>query len=430
MTQPKAKGSIRGVPFYTVSHHTRVGRRTSTYALPFQDKGVISVDMGRAPGKMRIDAFLLGDDLDKQVRALREAVETEGPALLVHPRWGRVNVIVGDDIEISESTAELREARISFVCEEAADQPQQSPSFDTASSLLNAAKNARAAASLSFKNPLTGLVNDISDFVDAANLNVLNDALRGLQQINGAINSVLSIPGAFAAQIDAISREAADLLKTPQKLFDALDACFASLAASVNRIADGNDSDVELTDLAFTAAPLNRTRGSRGSLVGSIQAASTLGGGVPDVPEIDTSERRAQRQGQRALQNHIRAIGLINFAEGSTKARYDSAKDARAVREALAGALSTLANVEPDLDTALSDSLLTLAAASSRHLTALAGTAGEVTSYTPQDTLPIEVLAYVLYGDSERADEMLARNPEIAHPSFVQGKVAIEVLAQ
>jgi prophage DNA circulation protein len=42
--------------------------------------------------------------------------------------------------------------------------------------------------------------------------------------------------------------------------------------------------------------------------------------------------------------------------------------------------------------------------------------------------VPIEVLAYQLYRDTERADEILARNPWIDDPGAVPGGKPIEVL--
>jgi prophage DNA circulation protein len=39
------------------------------------------------------------------------------------------------------------------------------------------------------------------------------------------------------------------------------------------------------------------------------------------------------------------------------------------------------------------------------------------------------VIAYNLYGDSKRAEEILARNPQIVHPSLVPGGEALEILS-
>jgi prophage DNA circulation protein len=145
------------------------------------------------------------------------------------------------------------------------------------------------------------------------------------------------------------------------------------------------------------------------------------------VPEIDTQDRRDQAQGQHALQQHLRASGLINLAASAIDARYDSAADARAVRDRLAAALAALADGAPDLSIELSTALKDVAASLIEHLSQVAGTLADVTTFYPPDTLPIEVIAWDLYGDSERSDEILARNPTIFHPTFVTGKVPLEV---
>jgi prophage DNA circulation protein len=102
------KGSFRGVEFFTESSTTTFGRKQAVYALPFEDRGVAVVDLGRAPRTFRIKAFLIGDNYDVQRDQLIDALEAPGHGLLVHWKHGRVNVVIRGDVSITESNPRLR----------------------------------------------------------------------------------------------------------------------------------------------------------------------------------------------------------------------------------------------------------------------------------------------------------------------------------
>ena len=90
-----AKGFFRGKPFFTQSSDTQIGRRQPTYSVPFSEKGVLHVDLGKAARKYKIEAIVIGSDYASQRDALIEALEKPGPGLLIHPVFGRVLVVVG-----------------------------------------------------------------------------------------------------------------------------------------------------------------------------------------------------------------------------------------------------------------------------------------------------------------------------------------------
>lgn len=422
----KKKASFRGVGFYVTGHETTVGRRQPTYAIPFQDKGALAVDIGRSPRRFSISAILVGDTHADDRDALLEALEQPGPGLLVHPVYGRVLVVIGDDIVITEHIDEGLKVTVAFRATEAAEQPQQTNPLDSAGQLKSKISIAKEIVGASFSNPVTGLKKAISDFVANAHLDVLDRVLSDMHSINNAIASVLSIPSGFTDQIDAISLQAVELLKTPRRLFDAVDNVFVHLAQAVHRVAPRVDGQPDEEVVVFSAG-LNRTRGSYGSLLGAIDPMASLGSSAPPVPLIDTVERRDQLQAQNAIQQHLRAAGLLSLADGAIDSRYDNAVDARLIRDRLATALAALADNPPDLSVELSTALKDVAAALIAHLSLVAGGLADITSYTPVDTLPVEVLAWTLYGDPERSDEIITRNPVIAHPSFVPGKTPLEV---
>lgn len=422
---PKPKGAFKGALFYTRSELTTVGRHAQVESVPFENEGAIAVDMSRAPQKYRIEAILIGDDYARDMReALLKAIESPGPGLLKHPQHGNKIVQVKDDIQFGTDTTSTRVCVVHFNATEYRERPPATARLNTGGALKAAASGGLDATVSSFGNVITGLKNAINDFVEFARLDVLDDILSDLQSINGMITAVLSVPGAFAAQIDAISTQLAQLIATPDRLINAFVSAFDVLAQAVNRITDpsGFDVDREGTDETVSAMRAGLM------LQRAISATAIMGAATPAVPDVDTPAREQQAHDQRVIQRHVRAAGLFSFAGVVPDVRFTSADDARAVQKVLVDALLALAESEPDLDAPVIKSLRNTAAIAGSYLAGVAGGLPDLVEYTPVDSLPASVLAYMLYGDADREDEIIARNRgTVKHPLFVPGRATLEV---
>lgn len=420
------RGSYRGVKFYTVDHSISVGQRADVHALPFQDRGVVGPDLGRRPREYTINGFFLGSNVAGQRDALIEALEQPGAGVLVHPDYGRIAVRVPSASTLRWSTTESDVVRFSFRAVEARDQPAQLPGVDTAAKLRRAAAGGRLAALDSFTSDVNGFQTAVDDFVRATDLAIVNQTLDTLRSLNGTIASVLAVPGRIAAQIDAIAREIQSLLDTPRKLWDAIDGALELLASAAARIL-GPDGEIDQADATpSVAAALSRRRGQ--TLARALREVATYGKNLPTVPDVDTEVRRDQAANQRALRRHFKASMLFNFASAAADTPVDSTADADTIEDLLVTNLLELSEETPDLDAPLAAALQETAGAVSEHMTAVRGRVGEIVHYTPQDTLPAELIAYTLYADPERAEEIVQRNVgAVRHPLFVPGKRALEV---
>ncbi len=69
-------GKIRDAFFYTTSSTTTFGRRTATYELPFDEKGVAHIDLGRAPRRFQISAILMEKTAFSVLGALTGGLQT------------------------------------------------------------------------------------------------------------------------------------------------------------------------------------------------------------------------------------------------------------------------------------------------------------------------------------------------------------------
>ncbi len=411
------QGSIGGVKFRTIKNTIQAGRRKGVYEIPFDDRGVVGVDIGRRPRRFQIDAILLGADQNDalaQRDKLLKVLEKKGPVLLVHPSLGPVNVEIEPDSEITEKTEAVNQIEISFTAREAREAAAQPGlGLGTKANVLKAAKDLGDSLGDAMETDIS--VDGVADFVASANIDVLDDVLQGIQDINSDIDAILSIPGNVASQIDAISRELAELLAAPRKLFDAIDGAIELIAAAIERITPEASQDPAT------------------SLTRAIASTLTLGQTAPPVAAVDTPARVQQRKNQGALILNIRTDMLRRLTQTAAGLEYGSANAAQGVARKLRAATdATLEAVieGQELNPAVRRALVALRNAGQAHLKETAGALVALSDYRPPETLPAQVIAHVLYGDATRSDEIIARNPNVVHPGFIPGGIAIEVLAE
>ncbi|MEP9397941.1 DNA circularization N-terminal domain-containing protein [Mesorhizobium sp. KR2-14] len=87
--------SFRGVPFYVDVEGASGARRLSISPIAYADQAVIE-DMGRDPRQMSTRAYVVGDVADVAAIAFIEALERKGPGLLVLPMQGQISARVLD----------------------------------------------------------------------------------------------------------------------------------------------------------------------------------------------------------------------------------------------------------------------------------------------------------------------------------------------
>lgn len=411
--------SFRGIPFLVETHTTQVGRKTAIYELPFESAGVAHLDLGRKARKYKLKALALEGQLGVQVslRAQRDALvaafETPGAGLLIHPVYGRKSVVIVGEVTLVESTESGGKIEIECEFQEARDAAPPLPLPEPKAAMIKAAQQLRAAAGTALQ---AGFLVHVPDFVAASNIAALDSALTDLQRLNGLVGAVLAVPTHVGNQIEAIANSAAALFHAPQAVYNAFDTATAQLNQSL------------LTVL------LAITGGSRGGLVtpDSLVVASASIGALTVEPTGTTPDRIAERENYSRLLTALRASALGNAAETVANLTFSSANDARNMLQTLTDALDNLADneiagVEPDQP--IFEALRGLIATSVARLSTVAGTLAELTTHTPVATVPAIVVAFNLYGDATRVDEVLARNPQVVHPMFALGRDPLEVLA-
>jgi prophage DNA circulation protein len=83
--------SFRGVGFYIDTGARAGGRRGVNFEYPKRDTPT-DEDMGRRAKHWAVTGYVLGPDYDLDAQDLEDALNAEGPGLLVHPNMGEMQV--------------------------------------------------------------------------------------------------------------------------------------------------------------------------------------------------------------------------------------------------------------------------------------------------------------------------------------------------
>ena len=143
---------------------------------------------------------------------------------------------------------------------------------------------------------------------------------------------------------------------------------------------------------------------------------------LPSVPQT-TAQRRIQAANQAALKRLVRDLAGLELAARLPARSFTSRADLRGAHRAADAILET---VRTDADDAVHRSVATLRTALAQHVRQAAGDLPDVVAAAPAAVLPGLVVAYDIYEDVARAEEIAARN-HLPRPGFVPAR-PIEVL--
>jgi prophage DNA circulation protein len=390
--------SFRGVPFKVSERAFKVGRRGPDHEYPRRDEPYAE-DMGLSAGPWLIRAFVNGPDYPAERDALIEACARKGPGELVD-RWRDVEQVVCRGCTLTESSDEGGIARFSlnFVKAGRNASPGQ---FVTRGQLIDPAATRAAEAikealeaAVQFRGRLSytqveaaAVLDGISAVLKRASDRVGVDALAGaagenrrylleLSNVAALIDDPARMADAIAGAVDSVAR----MEPTPKKRFERM---------------------IEISDVDRALRPTAATTVSR------IAAASN----------------------QAAIASITRRSAAVEAAKALVVTSFESTNEADQARD------DFVALIDSELDaaaTARDDQvfrdLRQLLAVAIESITAKRATLAETISVTTPGVEPAEITAYRLYGDAERAAEIVDRN-EIKHPSFISPALALSVLS-
>lgn len=371
--------SFRGVLFQIDTYNQDGSVRGDVYELESTVKGKV---LGTGARRHRIEGFLNGDDAVAQWRSLQGALE-QGSGVLVHPLLGERTVQIGN-FGVQGTRAIHGRLTFAFDCVEIDPTPYV-PVVDEELGITIAAEAARASLLADFLAAYSvagDLADSVLDEAEAFTGELLDRVASGL--------AVVADARAAVARIAEIKADLRSLLDAPGDFFDALLGLFADIA----------------------------------DLFGASGAAT----GLPAAPELAESYGTASEEqadvNAVAIQQAIAGCAIVRAVEivpGWTFASWDLAVGFGSTFGESIQAQEEVST--PDTAAALADLRVALDAA----IEALAGDLVPLRDVFVAEPEPAIITAYRLYGDPDRASEIVTRN-DLADPGAVSGSLRVATL--
>lgn len=390
-------GSFRGAGFVTEGHERTGGRRAVRFEYPGRD-APSSEDMGRRARQERLDLHVWGTDYFARRDALVEALEAEGPGLLVHPWLGSMQVVVVD-YSLSETTDEGGIARFSVQFGESGLDMPDSREADANAQAAAAADDAADGAIDSFAGRFS--IAGLPGFVETAAATVVD----GLGDLAGKIVSGLGGNGSALTDFA-----------------DALDFLDDLPARMRNPVSLGG----ALVDMVQATVAVAGTTRSALSACNRLIAFDEV-----EAPLFATTARLAQTANGDALLHLVRHAASAEMVRAIANADFSSRDEAVAIRSAAVATFDALALAAADAgeDGRASD-FDSLRRAMVADIAQRVPGLPALQSYVVRATQPAIVIAMQLYGAARAAamaDDIVARNG-IANPAMVPGGTELKVL--
>jgi prophage DNA circulation protein len=395
-------GSFRGVAFLVAESEAGGGRRAVVHEFPGKDQPFVE-DLGKRATPLRFDAYVIGDDYRSWRDALRAALDgTEGPGELRHPYYGTMRAIC-TNLSIHESKAaggSMATLSLEFI-----ETPAQAPSptvVDDPAGKVSSSADAAATASkaeLAKKFDPDGLPAFALASAETALKNAaaalkakLAPAARAASKLADTADEVTQEIATLAGRVRILTAQASSLVRQPAGLFDGFREAIIGMGGAIE------------------AAP--------GVVMDALIAAygTDLGRAAPTT----TASRRQERTNQIALIGALRQVIAMEAARLAPLVPYASIEDAFAARARITAML------DEQMLTAGDTVYPTLVQLRADVLSAVPGNRAlaRVVTIEVREPIPVDVLAYRLYGSVDLADDIIARN-KIRHPLFVSGVLKV-----
>lgn len=400
--------SFRGVGFFVDADSTPVGRRVQLHEYPQRDKPLVE-DMGAQTRRVKLTAFVIGDDCFFQRDNLLHALNQPGPGELVHPWFGRMQVTAGDGCDVSHDRKAGGMVRFELDFIEAVEKGYPVGVPNTSRQLEDQSESWLDSAIARYRAAMA-VVNRVR--------------IAAVQLQNGIAGVQMAIQGEFGQIASAITsvRALADLLANfPDNLATMIDAQFSGFGDGSRWTGD--------EDQAPTFTVLSAQASSATTAAAGLTAAPPPAGGQATVATVEAARdlvrdallvKAVQIAAQMPVVQAPVALPGVPTLEQQvgtpiTRPEVPTTDTVLALRDALSDAIWQAGLTAPPAHFALLQSTQKKLRV---HLTKVAMAGVRLVDVSPKESLPAVVLAYRLYGDATRADEIVSRN-RVKHPGFL-----------
>lgn len=359
-----------------------------------------------------IRGFLLGPNYHVDRQRLEDVLTRGGPLPFQHPYRGLLRVKLHGKYTVTESDTQGGMATFDFTLVEAGGGFPQIY-VATAAKVSAIVTDLAEVTAKKTKFSLLGAIQDVVHSVT----NALGRATSGMRKVNGKIGAGLSLIDDASFVIQSFDDQIELLKQQPSLLVNKFIALKSSLMGLIKEFEPPKSPvDVVAPKLDPIKIALDAFR--------SLNEFEAEPEAIPTPTEQFGIEETCMREIQLADR-----IGNVAYAADTLAAlEMTSATQAADVQAELVNAFDEIL-VTSDLDTGIAESVMGLKAATIEHFTAQQLKLPDLAVYPVQKTLPALIVAYELYEDANRVEEIVERN-RIRHPGFTPGGIDLEVLAQ
>lgn len=286
--------SYRGVPFLVASESVSRGKKTAVHEYPNTDVR-FTEELGKLPPTFQIEAIVHGDDALNQRFRLENALEKNGRGLLIHPIYGRLEVVTLEfSVSSNQTSLGQYSFQISFSKSRANITP--TPSASTSSKVSSAAKILRGTLNKKiediYKTPTTQFNYE----------SVRDTLLNSLGAARSRINSTVGLSSKGSATFNRVYRSITGNISST--IFSA-----SSLRDSIT---------------LFYSSALDSSE-----FTSQLDSAWSRLVDTPIVPpgNADTSKHVEREQNNTLIVEHQRLTSLVNSYEAKAYKDYTTEED-------------------------------------------------------------------------------------------------------
>lgn len=386
--------SFKGVSFLYKEVSNNFGRRYAIREFPGRDD-LIATDLGRARREFTVEAFLVGDDYDRDRDELRRVIEEAGPGIFIHPYLGEIFAICNASGN-SESTESGGFSSFSLTFTEVGKSllPGQTKNFEKSTTISG--NNFSTQGISTFSNTFNPL-----DAVESVRNEIVDATLDSMRAMNDANNLITAIPNAVndaAFAIELLSINAKNVITAPESYADDIRSAAQNLYGSLQ-----------------TAA------GAVKALTDAVSAIFGFDGEEEDNEGPPKDPDALERKNKRIYTSCFYILNYSEICKAVTRLDYDSREESENLKLILLDQFDFLEGRLTDEDR---EEMLNLKEDTIGFLENVANALPTLNEFTPGRAIPALVATYLIYGNLDKEQDVVLRN-NIRNPLAVSKTLEI-----
>lgn len=380
--------SFKNVPFLVTGTSTSGGRKTVTHEFVNSDKRNVE-DLGLLQKTFNITAVIASPNYIAKRDNLVRALEEGGRGELIHPFFGKVNV-VAKPYTVTENLDALGEATFSLVFERSELNANPQPSGASQATIDKLADTAQESIASSIGDNFSVSSQFVRNFVAAENklgavADDITNASKFLTQNAQRINS-------FSATVDSFRNSIRTLINSPVELGNSVVGLYDSLRS-----------------LSEIPEDINK----------ALNTLFDFGDDEPDIAPLN-AERIERKSNNDLIDSSIKTLALVNSYREVVNIDFSTVDDIDNEQDRLDSLFYVVVdtldidskNDLQEIRTEIRDFL------DEQRISAKRIIAEETKS------IPAQVLAFNFYGDVELTQDIIDLN-NISDVSFVEGSIKV-----